>query len=112
MDSPEPIKRIKRSLRELSERAYAEVLSRELAKLQESFQSWRAGELSPFDLGEEIHRFHQGPNRKLYIYYTSSSHHESDVAEAIIEGLIPESAVPEEVRRYLAPWIERLQKKP
>lgn len=108
MDVPEPSKRIKRSLRELSERAYAEALSRELAKLQEAFQSWRAGQLSPFDLAEEIHRFHQGPNRELYVRYTSS-HHDPAVARAVAEGLIPESSLSEEVRSYLEPLITRFK---
>ena len=105
---PEPSKRIKRLLRELADRAYAEALGRELSKLHESFHAWQAGKLSPFDLGEEIHRFHQGPNRELYVLYDPRNR-DIAVARAIIEGLLPEASVPEEVRAYLAPLLAALR---
>jgi hypothetical protein len=108
MAIPEPSKRIKRLLRELADRAYAEALRRELSKLHASFLAWQAGQMSPFDLAEEIHRFHQGPNRELYVRYTSS-HHEAAVARAVAEGLIPESSLSEEVRIHLEPLITRFK---
>ncbi len=110
MDVPEPSKRIKRSLRDLSKRAYAEALSRELAKLHDSFHAWQAGKLSPFDLGEEIHRFHQGPNRELFVLYDRRNH-DIAVARAIVDGLVPEESVSEEVRAYLAPLLAMLREK-
>jgi hypothetical protein len=72
--------------------------------LHESFQAWREGRLSPFDLSDEIHRFHQGPNRDLYVRYTSSQHGAA-VARAVAEGLLPESSLSEEVRIDLEPLI-------
>ena len=102
----EPSKRINRLLRELADRAYEEALGRELSKLEESFHAWRAGKLAAFDLTQEIHRFHQGPNRELYIHYTSRLH-ELVVARAVVQGLLPESSLTEELRAHLAPEITR-----
>jgi hypothetical protein len=100
----EPSKRINRLLRELADHAYQEALGLELSKLEESFHAWRAGKLSAFDLTEEIHRFHQGPNRELYVHYTSRLH-ELVVARAVVQGLLSESSLPEEIRAHLAPAI-------
>jgi len=102
----EPSKRINRLLRELADRAYDEALGRELSKLEESFRAWRAGKLTAFDLTQEIHRFHQGPNRELYIHYTSRLH-ELVVARAVVQGLLSEPSLPEEIRVHLAPEIAR-----
>lgn len=102
----EPSKRINRLLRELTGRAYQEALSRELSRLQESFHAWQAGKLSAFDLNEEIHRFHQGPSRELYVHYTSRLY-ELVVARAVVQGLLSESSLPEEIRIHLAPAIAR-----
>jgi hypothetical protein len=102
----EPSKRINRLLRELADRAYDEALGRELSKLEESFRAWRAGKLAAFDLTQEIHRFHQGPNRELYIHYTSRLY-ELVVARAVVQGLLSESSLPEEIRGHLATEIAR-----
>ena len=111
MSAPAPSKRVKRLLGELAERAYTEALGRALSELHESFHAWQSGHISPFDVSAAIHSFHQGPNRQLYLHYTSSLGREHLVAEAMVDGLLPESAVPEEVRAYLAPWVTRLREK-
>jgi hypothetical protein len=102
----EPSKRINRLLRELAGRAHQEALGRELSKLHESFHAWQSGKLSAFDLNEEIHRFHDGPSRQLYVHYTSKLY-ELIVARAVIQGLLSESALPEEIRLHLAPALAR-----
>ncbi len=108
---PQPSKRIKRLLRELTDRADAEALGQELSKLHGSFHAWQAGQLSPFDLGEEIHRFHQGPNRELFVLY-GSRYRDIAVARAIVEALLPADSVPEDVPAYLAPLLAMLQNRP
>jgi hypothetical protein len=97
----EPSKRINRLLRELARRAHQEAFGRELSKLQASFHAWQAGELSAFDLNEQIHRFHDGPSRDLYVHYTSRLY-ELIVARAVVQGLLSESSLPEEVRVHLS----------
>ncbi len=106
MKRADPSKRINRLLRELAGRAHAEALGRELLELHEDFHAWQKGNLSAFDLNENIHRFHDGPSRRLYIHYTSGLY-ELVVARAVIQGLLSESSLPEEVRIHLAPAIAR-----
>jgi hypothetical protein len=65
-------KHVRKLLREAAGSAYQKELSAELEKLHGSFERWRRGELSPFDLSDEIHRFHQGPNRQLFVRYTDN----------------------------------------
>jgi hypothetical protein len=96
---------VKRLVRELAVRAYAEALGQELSKLHDHFHAWQEGRLSPFDLADEIHKFHQGPNRDLYVYFTRASR-ERVVAEAVVEGLIAEASLPDEVHAYLARDID------
>jgi hypothetical protein len=102
----EPSKRISRLLRELAGRAHQEALGRELSKLHESFHAWQSGKLSALGLNEEIHRFHDGPSRELYVHYTSKLY-ELVVARAVIQGLLSESALPEEIRLHLASALAR-----
>jgi hypothetical protein len=64
---------IRKLLREAMDKAYEKELSSELEKVQASFNRWRGGEISVFELSDEIHRFHQGPNRKLYVQYTEAN---------------------------------------
>jgi hypothetical protein len=101
-----PSSEMKRVLRELSERAYREELSRELGVLYALFQAWQAGDRSPFEVNAAIHTFHQGPNRELFRFYTKAPR-ESVVARAVAEGLLPEASLPEALRTQLAPAIER-----
>ena len=97
---------LKRLLRELSERAYREALSRELRSLFVIFEAWQSGDKSPFDVSDAIHAFHHGPNRDLYLFYTEAPR-ELVVARAIAEGLLPETSVPETVQTHLAAAIAR-----
>ncbi|MBK9015875.1 MAG: hypothetical protein IPM82_18440 [Saprospiraceae bacterium] len=59
-------KNVKRKIRELAGLLYERELNEEIIKLDEHFEVWRKGELSPFDLAEKIHHFHQHPARELY----------------------------------------------
>ncbi len=102
----EASKRVRRLLRECVGRAYEAALARELADLHVQFHRWETGELSAFDLSDEIHRFHNGPSRELYNRY-SSNLHEMLVAHAIVTGLIEGSSVPEEVLVHISPELER-----
>ena len=48
-------------------------LARELTALEAEFARWRDGSINVHDLGERIHEFHQGPNRRLFMTYTGST---------------------------------------
>ena len=79
----------RRKLRELGAIAYERDLSAELWKLETEFERWRAGGIDAHELSEHIHRFHQGPARKLFLAYDHSNL-DFAVAHAIHRGLITE----------------------
>jgi Tol biopolymer transport system component len=59
----DPSKTVRRRLRELAGIAYERELNRELDALFKCFEAWKKDEISPFDLSENIHEFHQKPAR-------------------------------------------------
>lgn len=89
-------KHIKRALRQLADQAYEAELGRELTSLETEFGRWHRGEVSPFDVAQAIHRFHQGPARELYVSYTIQ-HPQVAVAHAIRTGVLD--------RRHIAPDV-------
>jgi hypothetical protein len=82
-------------------RAHEEALRRALTDLKKDFDRWERGELDAFELEQQIHKFHQGPARELYVRFATNSMLELQVAAAIHEGLIDEESVPAEVMPYL-----------
>jgi len=95
----------KRRLRELAELAYRRELARELATLDKHFESWRKGETTPWELGDLIHKFHDGRSRDLYVYYTRGDRSDK-VARAIVIGLLSEAEVGKDLLEELGPMIE------
>lgn len=95
----------RRRLRELAGVAYERDLSEELAKLEPEFQRWRAGEMDAFALSDAIHRFHQGPSRRLFSRYDGANL-EFAVARAIHRGVLSKEEAGAEaidaLERYLA----------
>jgi hypothetical protein len=96
--------RIKREIRQLAGLAQERELTRELQGLREQFERWQRGELTPFELSDAIHRFHDGPARDLYVQYMRS-HPEPLVAGAIAAGVIDRGETSPGVLDYLAPGI-------
>src|SRR5690606_36549785 len=95
-----------RQLRELAGLAWERELGTELAELEASFRQWRAGEVTPHELSDRIHRFHHGPARALYVLYTMRSHPSALVARAVSVGVLTENDVPAELMAALAGAIE------
>jgi hypothetical protein len=83
----------KRKLRELADLAYRRELGAELAKLEAQFARWRGGELDPFELGDAIHRFHDGVSRELYNLYGNLPPHQA-VPRALALEILQEADVP------------------
>jgi hypothetical protein len=97
-------RREKSELRNLSGEAWAEELSEALLELYEDFGKWAEDSLSPFDLNDKIHEFHNGKSRELYVRY--SSRPEIEVARAIAKGYISEGEVSESLLEKLRSSIE------
>lgn len=98
-------KNVKRQIRELANLLYQKELDAELAKLDTHFGQWRQGKLSPFDLAEHIHQFHQKPARELWVKFSDDKLFPMLVARAIVEGTLSEEEVPWEVREALKQQI-------
>ena len=95
----------RRLLRELAGRAYDRELARELGTLEADFARWRRGEIDVHELSEQIHRFHNGPSRRLYLDYTST-HREIAVGAAIGQGILTEEEATPEILEALKSYIE------
>ena len=93
-------KRTRKMLRELAGVAYERELTTRLEGLAEEFDAWRAGRLSPWDLENAIHRFHNGDARDLWKKYDRLGPEES-VSAAVVDGLLQLSEVPEGEAREL-----------
>ena len=68
-------KKIKKELSKLGGILHERELNIYLSNLSLHFEEWRKGNLSPFELSEKIHQYHQNPARELYIRYNTSSIH-------------------------------------
>lgn len=94
-------KRTKRAISALAGQAYEEELRRALNELHVEFGQFERGEITPFDLQERIHRFHQGPARKLYNKYDSRML-DITVAHAIHTGILNREEIDPEVLEALS----------
>ena len=65
-------KALKREIRDLGGVLHERLLAAELAKLDAEFARWRAGELDAIELSTLIHKFHEGPPRKLWLQFNTN----------------------------------------
>ena len=89
--------------------AYERELSEALAALETSFQRWRAGEISAADLDNLIHEHHQGPSRKIWKVYSSTSDWEIALPGALHRGYLKVEDFPDEFWQALGPRIEEIR---
>lgn len=94
-------KRVRFLLRQLASKAHEREVRKLLEPLAGSFTEWEAGKLGTWDMVERIHRFVQGPCRRLAKRYDTASILHMNVAYAIVTGLVSESEVPAEVMKAL-----------
>ena len=93
-------------LRTLSETAHERELSQALGELHVRFQEWQEGNVSTWDLNQEIHEFHDGRSRDLYKFYVINNDPFFSVANALANEIIDIDEVPENCRAILKPKIE------
>jgi hypothetical protein len=94
----------RRRLTELAALAYQRELDAELGKLEAEFRRWRSGELSPHELSDLIHAFHNGPSRELFSRY-DRKFRDLAVAGAVRRGVLSEVEVGPEILSLLAPRL-------
>ena len=98
----------KRQLREWRMEAHERELTRELEKLDQSFEAWRRGEISSGELSIRVHQYDRGPSKDLYSRYNYGEA-EMNVAYAIVTGIIDEEEVPKELMEALDKAIQSFQ---
>ncbi|WP_129629037.1 hypothetical protein [Candidatus Oscillochloris fontis] len=98
-------KAIKRLICEYATQAYEAELNQALRELEQHFQHWQHGAISPFDLSDHIHTFHSQTARELWSRYNARMD-DAMVARAIVIGLLPAASIPAELREALAPLLE------
>lgn len=103
-------KRQRRELRELQQLAWERELSAALEELQIDFCSWRKGDISPFELNDRIHRFHNGRSRELFNTYSGSL--DMFWLEFVVaQGVVDESEVSEDLLAVYRPHIDRCRER-
>ena len=63
-------KKLKLHLRKLAKLAYERELSAATHELLDDLHHWERKEMDVFQLNENVHRFHNGISRELYVRYT------------------------------------------
>ncbi len=109
MQEHELPKSIKKALRSLCQLAHEAALRRALEDLSQDVDRWKLAKIDSFELADRIHKFHDGPNREIYLRYASRANLCLLVSHAVHEGLIPKDSVPKEVFPYLENSLSFLQ---
>lgn len=105
----EPLsKQLRKLLREAAAEAYRRELDLALEPLHAAFEQWRRGEISGLELSDRIHRFHQGPNRELYLRYGDSEPRFA-VAGAIRSGVMRLEELDSRLLPAMAPLVETIR---
>ena len=98
-------KHIRRLVREYAAIAHDRELAGALRRLDAEFDRWERKELSPHDLNDAIHAFHQGPARDIWAKY-STNHLEPALGFAVATGILRKDEIPEELLEHLTGWLD------
>lgn len=91
-------KSVRKQLRDLVALAHERELARNLDAIATQFDQWRAGVVSPWDLNDAIHQYHQGASRDVWgRYNVGSLYHEVLVARALASGVLNREEIPTDV---------------
>ena len=96
-------KALKREIRDLGGVLHERLLAAELGKLEVEFARWRAGELDAIELSTLIHKFHEGPPRKLWLQFNTNDVRELGwyLSKALAEGTMRVEEFSEEALAFL-----------
>ncbi|RAK04160.1 hypothetical protein C8C77_13918 [Halanaerobium saccharolyticum] len=102
-------KKTKKEIRRLAGLAHERELEIALADLNLKFKQWENEELGPFELDEQIHKFHNKISREIFKKYNSYNMEDHFVAIAIVNGIINKDEVDLEAYQELELLIERIK---
>lgn len=100
-------KKQKAEIRRLNDLAWERELAAALDELRREFDALKLGEISPFDLSDRVHHFHDHTARDLYKCYADGRNFFA-VPSAIVRGIIDRSEVSPEVLELLEPTMKDL----
>jgi hypothetical protein len=101
----DPLKGLKRLVREWAAVAHERELRQALLGLRTHFDRWQRGEIAAVDLNDLIHQFHQGASREIWKRY-ATNHLEPAIASAVAAGILRREELPEELLRHVAGLID------
>jgi hypothetical protein len=108
---PDIPKSLKRLVREWAGVAHERDLRTALNELRIHFDRMERGEISPFELNDLLHRYHQGKSREIWKRY-HTNHREPVVAGAIANGVLRREELPRALLRHVTGWIELYESHP
>lgn len=82
----------RKELRRFVGLAYERELAKALESLEGKFEQWKRNTITPFELSDLIHQFHNGISRDLWSFYTNGDSG-MIVAHAITKGIIVKTEV-------------------
>jgi len=101
----DPLKAVKRLVREWAAIAHDRELGHALLELRTQFDRWQRGEIVAADLNDRIHQFHEGASREIWKRY-ATNHLEPAIGSAVAAGILRREELPEELLRHVAGLIE------
>lgn len=102
-------KKTKKEVRRLAGLAHERELEKALTDLNSKFKQWEKKELDPFELDDEIHKFHNKISREIFKKYNSYNMEDHFVAAAIVNGIIDKDEVDPKAYQELELLIERIK---
>ena len=101
-------KKQRKHIREMAGVAYEREMAAALDKLLTAFQKWKQGGITPFDLNEEIHQYHNGTARELYKQYVTGDP-DMAVMLALARGILKIEELNEDCRSFYQDRLDRLR---
>lgn len=101
-------KKQKKHIREMAAVAYERAMAAALDKLLAAFQKWKQGKMTPFNLDEEIHQYHNGTARDLYKQYATGDP-DTAVLIALSKEVLKIGELNEDCRSFYQERINRFR---
>lgn len=101
-------KKQRKHIREMASIAYEREMAAALDNLLASFQKWKQGEKTPFDLDEIIHQYHNGAARELYKQYATGDP-DMAVLLALSRGILRIEDLSEDCRPFYRDRLDRIR---
>ncbi len=101
-------KKQKKHIREMAGVAYEREMAAALDKLLAAFQEWKQGGITPFDLDEKIHQYHNGTARELYKQYATGDP-DMSVLFALAKGILKIEEINEDCRSFYQERLDKLR---